>query len=43
MDNAIRRVPVTSNGKVVGVISRSDILKIILYNWKSNIVSVSGT
>jgi len=29
-DNAIRRVPVTSNGKVVGVISRSDILKCIL-------------
>ena len=30
MENAIRRVPVTSNGKVVGVISRSDILKCIL-------------
>ena len=29
-DNAIRRVPVTSNGKVTGVISRSDILKCIL-------------
>ena len=29
-DNSIRRVPVTSNGKVVGVISRSDILKYIL-------------
>ena len=29
-DNSIRRVPVTSNGKVVGVISRSDILKCIL-------------
>ena len=29
-DNAIRRVPVTSNGKLVGVISRSDILKCIL-------------
>ena len=29
-DNNIRRVPVTSNGKVVGVISRSDILKCIL-------------
>ena len=29
-DNSIRRVPVTSKGKVVGVISRSDILKFIL-------------
>jgi signal-transduction protein with cAMP-binding, CBS, and nucleotidyltransferase domain len=29
-DNSIRRVPVTSNGKVVGVISRSDMLKYIL-------------
>ncbi|GAI78040.1 unnamed protein product [marine sediment metagenome] len=29
-DNSIRRVPVTSKGKVVGVISRSDILKCIL-------------
>ncbi len=29
-DNAIRRVPVTLNGKVTGVISRSDILKCIL-------------
>lgn len=29
-DNSIRRVPVTSGGKVVGVISRSDIIKCIL-------------
>ena len=29
-DNSIRRVPITSNGKVVGVISRSDIIKCIL-------------
>ena len=29
-DNAIRRVPVTSDGKVVGVVSRSDIIKYIL-------------
>ena len=29
-DNSIRRVPVTSNGKVVGIISRSDMLKCIL-------------
>ena len=37
-DNAIRRVPVTSNGKVSGVISRSDILKCILkLSDKSNL------
>ena len=29
-DNSIRRVPVTSNSKVVGVISRADILKYIV-------------
>jgi CBS domain-containing protein len=29
-DNSIRRVPVTLNGKVTGIISRSDILKYIL-------------
>jgi len=29
-DNSIRRVPVTSDGKVVGVVSRSDIIKCIL-------------
>lgn len=29
-DNSIRRVPITSNGKVAGVVSRSDILKCIL-------------
>ncbi len=29
-DNSIKRAPVTSNGKVAGVISRSDILKCIL-------------
>ena len=39
MDNSIRRVPVTSNGKVVGVISRSDILKKILNKWNINIIS----
>jgi CBS domain-containing protein len=36
-DNAIRRVPVTSNGKVVGVISRSDILKCILRQSRQNV------
>jgi CBS domain-containing protein len=29
-DSSIRRVPVTSNGKVKGIISRTDILKCIL-------------
>jgi CBS domain-containing protein len=29
-DYAIRRVPITSHGKVVGIISRSDIIKYIL-------------
>ena len=37
-DNSIRRVPVTSNGKVVGVISRSDILKCILQLWDEEAV-----
>lgn len=35
-DNHIRRVPVTSNGKVSGVISRSDILKCILKKSEKN-------
>ena len=37
-DNSIRRVPVTSNGKVVGVISRSDIIKCILELWDEDAV-----
>ena len=41
-DNNIRRVPVTSNGKVVGVISRSDILKCILQLWDEDAVSAAG-
>ena len=40
-DNAIRRVPVTSNGKVVGVISRSDILKYILRQSQQNVALVN--
>ncbi len=35
-DNHIRRVPVTSNGKVSGVISRSDILKCILHKSENS-------
>ena len=38
-DNSIRRVPVTSKGKVVGVISRSDILKCILQLCDEDAVS----
>jgi len=38
-DNSIRRVPVTSSGKVVGVISRSDILKYILRLSEESAVS----
>lgn len=38
-DNSIRRVPVTSNGKVVGVISRSDIIKCILQLCDKHAVS----
>jgi len=41
-DNNIRRVPVTSNGKVVGVISRSDILKCILQLWDNDTVPTAG-
>ncbi|HUU17783.1 MAG TPA: CBS domain-containing protein [Sedimentisphaerales bacterium] len=37
-DNSIRRVPVTSDGKVVGVISRSDILKYILQLCDEDVV-----
>ena len=41
-DNSIRRVPVTSNGKVVGVISRSDIIKCILQLCDHNPVQPAG-
>ena len=42
-DNSIRRVPITSNLKVVGVISRSDILKCILELWDEDAVTAVGT
>ena len=41
-DNHIRRVPVTSNGKVTGVISRSDILKCILKQSEKNDLQATG-
>ena len=40
-DNPIRRIPVISQGKVVGIISRSDILKCILQFWDNDTVAVS--
>ena len=41
-DNSIRRVPVTSNGKVTGVISRSDILKCIIQLSDKSDMQVAG-
>ena len=41
-DNSIRRVPVTSKGRVVGVISRSDILKCILGQWDACAVQAAS-
>jgi len=41
-DNPIRRVPITSNGKVSGIISRSDILKLILELAEQSAVTTSG-
>ena len=40
-DNSIRRVPVTSSGKVVGVISRSDIIKCIVQRSESDCVQTA--
>lgn len=41
-DNSIRRVPITSDGKVVGVISRSDILRCILELSERGAVQLSA-
>jgi len=41
-DHSIRRVPVTSNGKVTGVISRSDILRYILQLSEQSAVRTAG-
>ena len=41
-DNSIRRVPVTRDGKVVGVISRSDIIKCIIQLVDQSAVQAAG-
>jgi CBS domain-containing protein len=41
-DNSIRRVPVTSSNKVVGIISRADILKCILELCDEDAVEAVG-
>jgi len=41
-DNSIRRVPVTSDGKVVGVVSRSDIIKCILHFCEQSEMQPAG-
>ena len=41
-DNSIRRVPITSNGKVSGVISRSDILKCIIKQSEKSDLQKAG-
>lgn len=41
-DNSIRRVPITNNGKVSGVISRSDILKCILKQLQNSELQRAG-
>lgn len=38
MNYFLRRVPVTSKGKVVGIISRADMIRHILRQWQANTV-----
>ena len=42
MNYFLRRVPVTSNGKVVGIISRADMIKHILRQWQANTIPAAG-
>ena len=42
MNYFLRRVPVTSNGKVVGIISRADIIEYIIRQWQANTVPAAG-
>ena len=41
-ENPIRRVPVTSNGKIVGIISRSDIIKCIIQLCENDTLQAAG-
>ena len=43
MENPMRRIPVTSQGKVIGIISRSDILRSILQLCDEDAVPAAGT
>jgi CBS domain-containing protein len=43
LKNIFRRIPVTSKGKVVGIISRADIIKYILRQWQGHIISAADT
>jgi CBS domain-containing protein len=40
MNYFLRRVPVSSKGKVVGIISRADLIEQILRKWQANTISV---
>jgi len=42
MNYFLRRVPVTSKGKVVGIISRADIIGCIIRQWKGNKIEAAG-
>ncbi len=42
MNYFLRRVPVTSNGKVVGIISRADMIKYIIRQWQANAIPAAG-
>ena len=43
MNYFLRRVPVTSKGKVVGIISRPDLIEHILRQWQGNTIPAAGT
>jgi len=43
MNYFIRMVPVTSKGKVVGIISRADIIEYILRQWQANTVPAASS
>jgi CBS domain-containing protein len=42
MNYFLRRVPVTSKGKVVGIISRADIIEHILRQWRGNTIPAAS-